>query len=82
MFDNLCILSCKKKLHLLFQGPDKNVFVLVEHNLLWKYNIKQKHWTQYDLHKTYHSLQDGFIGGVLDKQNVTWFFKGDFFKQI
>jgi hypothetical protein len=58
------------------QGPDKNVFVLVEHNLLWKYNIKNKYWTQYDLHKVYHSLQDGFTGGVQDEQNITWFFKG------
>ena len=66
---------CKVRNDAIFQSPDKNVFVLVEHHLLWKYNIKSQHWSQYELHRTYYSLVDGALGGVIDKQNKTWFFK-------
>ena len=60
------------------KGPDRNIYVIVDHDYLWKYLIREKHWTQLSLDRTYPGLIGGVVGGVLDRRNVTWFFKGNY----
>lgn len=69
---------CNTKQHIIesaFMSPDNNIFVIVNHDELWKYKIRSNKWSHHDLLRVYKGIESGVRGGVKCKKGLTWFFK-------
>ena len=61
---------------ILEKGPDNNIYVFIQPETLWKFDIIAKHWRKEHINKYYPDLPDDFKGGVRCDKNITWFFRG------
>lgn len=67
---------CDEEYDAVFTNAKNELYVLHDYENLWKFDIKNKSWIKEDLWSTYRGIEDGVRGGVIDKNKITWFFKG------
>ena len=67
---------CDEEYDAVFTNAKNDLFVLHDYENLWKFDMKNKSWIKEDLWSTYRGIEDGVRGGLVDKNKVTWFFKG------
>ncbi len=67
---------CSELNEAVFLGPKNSVFVIIDHDDLWRYDFKRGTWSREILYELYPSIEASVRGGVSCSKNLTWFFKG------
>lgn len=70
------ILPCNTPSEVVFTSPRNNVWVLIDHDDLWLYNLTGRNWNRFTLYEAFPKIESAVRGGVKCSKNYTWFFKG------
>jgi hypothetical protein len=65
----------KFKMFYLKKDTNQNIYVIVDGDDLWAFNLSKKAWEKKNLYEKYPGLEENVRGGVTCKHNHTWFFK-------
>ena len=57
------IIACNTPYEAVFTSPKNNIWVLVDHDDLWLYNLTGRNWNRFSLYDVYPTIESAVRGG-------------------